>query len=326
MARFDERMDRDDALATCVQSRGHFREACAAAWLQGSVVHLEDLVLHDAAMDLRSPSSGLLLASFVLRARREICQRPPEWNMAEAGLALFNESVEDLRALEPQSGDSDSIGDPSIPPKEYCLEEKSRSAALQQAENLPSDCGRQEEIRVEEWLAVMRETDELPALLAAAFAWDAWATIKPLSHRDYLGLQWIAALLRTRRKTRFHLPTLIVGIRIAEYRRRQRDDVSVRVAGFLAAAKAASEAGLKDLSELRLAKQRMQARLKLVRSNSRLPEFVELFLKLPLVTVPVAAKYLKISPQAVDAMLKMLGPSLPREITGRTRYRAWGIF
>jgi hypothetical protein len=316
MARFDERMNRDDALATGVQSRGHFREACAAAWLHGSVVHLEDLVLHDAAMDLRSPSSE----------RREICRRPPEWNMAESGLALFNESAEDLKAVGFQSGDSDKIGTPAIPPEEYRLEEKSRSAALQQTETLSDKCRREKEIRVEEWLALVRETDELPALLAAAFAWDAWATIKPLSHGDYLGLQWIAALLRTRRKARFHLPTLIVGIRVAEYRRRQRDDVSVRVAGFLAAAKAASEAGLKDLSEVSLAKQRMQARLKLVRSNSRLPEFIELFLKLPLVTVPVAAKYLKISPQAVDAMLKMLGPALPREITGRTRYRAWGIF
>jgi hypothetical protein len=39
----------------------------------------------------------------------------------------------------------------------------------------------EEEIRVEEWLAVFGETDELPALLAAAFAWDAWAIIKPLN-------------------------------------------------------------------------------------------------------------------------------------------------
>lgn len=325
MARVDELMGREGALATGVQSRGHFREACATAWLQGSLVHLEDLVLHDAAMDLRAPSSGLPLASMVLRARREICRRAPERNLLEVG--WFNESAADLKAVEPQLGVSDRIGDDSsMPRREHLPEDKSYSAALQQTEMLAGERRSEEKIRFEEWLAVVRQTDELPALLAAAFAWDAWAVIKPMNRLDYLGLQWIAAILRARRKAKFHLPTLSVGIRVADFRQRPRDEVSARLAGFLAAAKAASETGLKDLSELSIAKQRMEARLKLVRSNSRLPDFVELFLTLPLVTVPVAAKYLKVSPQAVDAMIKTLGPALPREITGRTRYRAWGIF
>jgi hypothetical protein len=30
-------------------------------------------------------------------------------------------------------------------------------------------------------------------------------------------------------------------------------------------------------------------------------------------------------PKAVDLMLTQLGGALPRELTGRTRYRAWGI-
>jgi hypothetical protein len=29
--------------------------------------------------------------------------------------------------------------------------------------------------------------------------------------------------------------------------------------------------------------------------------------------------------KAVDLMLAQLGGALPRELTGRTRYRAWGI-
>jgi hypothetical protein len=322
MARFDERMDRDDALATGVQNRGHFREACATAWFQEKRVRLEDLVLHDAAIDLRAPSSGLLVASVILRARREICRRSPGWKINEVDLALFNESVADLgiRAVEPW------IDDSSKGPKEHLLAETSHFGALQQTEMLLPEKRWGEETRLEEWLAVVREADQLPALLAAAFAWDAWATIKPMKHQDYLGLLWVAAVLRARRKARFHLPTLHVGFRVAGYRRTQRDDLSVRLAGFLGATKAASETGLKDLSELSHAKQCMEARLKLVRSNSKLPEFVELFLTLPLVTVPVAAKCLNISQQAVDAMIKTLGPALPREITGRSRYRAWGIF
>jgi hypothetical protein len=45
----------------------------------------------------------------------------------------------------------------------------------------------------------------------------------------------------------------------------------------------------------------------------------------PLVTVQMATDNLKVTPQAVEVMLKELGPSLPRELTGRKRYRAWGI-
>jgi len=34
---------------------------------------------------------------------------------------------------------------------------------------------------------------------------------------------------------------------------------------------------------------------------------------------------LKVTPKALDLMLAQLGGALPRELTGRTRYRAWGI-
>ena len=50
-----------------------------------------------------------------------------------------------------------------------------------------------------------------------------------------------------------------------------------------------------------------------------------MFLSRPLVTVPLGAKLLKVTPKAVDLMLAQLGGALPRELTGRPRYRAWGI-
>ena len=50
-----------------------------------------------------------------------------------------------------------------------------------------------------------------------------------------------------------------------------------------------------------------------------------MFLSRLLVTVPLGAKLLKVTPKAVDLMLGQLGGALPRELTGRTRYRAWGI-
>jgi len=60
------------------------------------------------------------------------------------------------------------------------------------------------------------------------------------------------------------------------------------------------------------------------RANSKLPELVDLFLSRPLVTVPLGAKLLKVTPKAIDLMLGQLGGALPRELTGRTRYRASG--
>ena len=60
------------------------------------------------------------------------------------------------------------------------------------------------------------------------------------------------------------------------------------------------------------------------RSNSKLPDLVELFLSRPLVTVPLGAKLLKVTPKAIDLMLAQLGGALPRELTCRTRYRAHG--
>ena len=40
---------------------------------------------------------------------------------------------------------------------------------------------------------------------------------------------------------------------------------------------------------------------------------------------PLAAKLLQVTPKAVDLMLAQLGGARPRELTGRSRYRAWGI-
>jgi hypothetical protein len=48
-----------------VVNRTHFVDACAGLWLQGELVHLEDLVLHDAERDLRAPTHALTRAHTV---------------------------------------------------------------------------------------------------------------------------------------------------------------------------------------------------------------------------------------------------------------------
>jgi hypothetical protein len=75
---------------------------------------------------------------------------------------------------------------------------------------------------------------------------------------------------------------------------------------------------------LTLADEMLRLKLKGRRSNSRLPALVDLLLSRPLVSVPMAAKALRCSPQAVEAMFEQLG-SIPRELSGRKRYRVWSI-
>ena len=80
-----------------------------------------------------------------------------------------------------------------------------------------------------------------------------------------------------------------------------------------------------DCDRLVLARELMLRKCENRRGNSKLAELVGLFVASPLVTVQLAAARLQVTPQAVEAMLKELGASLPRELTGRKRYRAWGI-
>ena len=84
-ARLDERL-RNHPLAEGWAERAHFAEACAALWLEGDLVHLEDLVLRDAVMDVRTAMDGTDRAMSVLRARRLVGRRGGAWAFSSVGL------------------------------------------------------------------------------------------------------------------------------------------------------------------------------------------------------------------------------------------------
>jgi hypothetical protein len=86
LARFDERL-RCSPVADAFMLRAHFHDACAALWRAGEFVQLEDLVLHDAGMDVRTPTHELVRAHAVLLARRRIADREPAWALTTEGLA-----------------------------------------------------------------------------------------------------------------------------------------------------------------------------------------------------------------------------------------------
>ena len=194
----------------------------------------------------------------------------------------------------------------------------------QERSDLVYDRDWDEEERLAEWQEVVNGTDKLPTLVAAAIAFDAWCRIAPLQHAGWIGSLLVSALLQTHGKTRHHVAGLNVGMRAAAYRRAHFHDVGTRIAGLLEGVTAAAERGHKDLDRLTLAREVLGVRLKGRRSTSRLPALVDLLLSKPLVSVPLAAKELKVSPQAVEGMMGELGSSA-RELTGRGRYRAWGI-
>ena len=69
LARLDERVARSE-VGSGFAARADFFESVSSMWVAGELVHLEDLVLHDAQMDIRAPSHELVIAHRIVRARR----------------------------------------------------------------------------------------------------------------------------------------------------------------------------------------------------------------------------------------------------------------
>ncbi|KEC69690.1 hypothetical protein RLPCCGM1_p1722 [Rhizobium leguminosarum bv. phaseoli CCGM1] len=79
---------------------------------------------------------------------------------------------------------------------------------------------------------------------------------------------------------------------------------------------------MKEHDRLTLAKTMMDRKLEGRRASSKLPELVELVMAKPLVSAGMVAKTLEMTPQAARRIVLELGL---REMTGRGRFRAWGI-
>ena len=64
LARLDERVLRS-TIRDGFLGRQDFHDAVASLWVDGELVHVEDLVLHDARMDVRTPTHELTIAHSV---------------------------------------------------------------------------------------------------------------------------------------------------------------------------------------------------------------------------------------------------------------------
>ncbi|MGV1758713.1 RHE_PE00001 family protein [Rhizobium sp. A22-96] len=343
LARLDERVLRH-VVADGFRERGHFFDAAGALWVGGELVHVEDLVLHDARMDARAPTHELTIAHAVLRSRRRLWNAEPSWGLEPAGLAALRgdtgeaedavprrpASIE-VAESETQEEEEDDFGvdfaeiDAILARSDKILNggvPESKPETIHDPLALVLDVDWDENERLESWRAVIREADMLPPVLGAAVLFDAWERIEPLRRQHWLGGLLVSAYLRSRGKITSHLFCLNIGLKAVRHDRRRSSDRITRLLAFLEAMALSADSGLKELDRLSLAKLQMELRLKDRRSNSSLPEVIDIVLSRPIVSAKMIARHVGVTPRGALNLVSELGL---REMTGRGRYRGWGV-
>ncbi len=351
LARLDERVARSP-VGQGFAERSHYLDAAGALWVAGELVHVEDLVLHDAHMDSRAPSHELTIAHSVLRIRRRIETADPGWALSPAGLGVLTASTLEGQERVPDAGGAEPGSDPDDEDDEAPLAaelaeldallarsqqlldrhagkpvaEEPEGVAPSQRDDDPlglfCDDEWNEEERLREWRGLIPLVEELPPSLAAAILFDAWERIEPVRRQHWLGGLLIASSLRLRGKVASHLFSFHTGLKQIRHERRRSRDRVTRLQAFLDAMRESAITGLKEIDRLSLARTQMELRFRGRRSNSSLPQLADFILSRPMVSAAMIARELGVTQRGALNLINEIGI---REITGRGRYRAWGI-
>jgi hypothetical protein len=315
-------------------ARLEFQEACAWAWNRGQLVHLEDLVLHDSDLDVRTPDLELTKAHSVLRRWRRTGRLRAEDLLSPQGVN---------RLINPRRADrSKALGDLMAATGIESSRVRSRrldfaglaegsgeatteiDALLARAESVSTDDDGE---ALEAWFALEAEAPAAwPALLRGAVLLEAWDTIDPLPRHNDMGVVLVNALLKRAGRLRHHRILAETGRRrLGRDVRRPAGQTGLRRTVWQLQALAAAETvGLAEYDRLSLARQVVARRLVGRRASSHLREVIELFCERPIVTAGMIAERCGVSQQAARGLVTQLGSGVA-EVSGRARFRAWRL-
>lgn len=171
---------------------------------------------------------------------------------------------------------------------------------------------------------MLRQVENLPTVLQAIVVLDAWNELSVLQHATWLGRLFAASILCQAGITSgAHLAAINTGLKTIPVDRCRHRDRETQLLAIAHSLIAAAEIGLKEHDRLALARTLMERKLEGRRTSSKLPKLVELVMAKPLVSAGMVAKTLDVTPQAARRIVMEFGL---REMTGRGRFRAWGIF
>ena len=324
LARAEDALSRlDERVRACSFRQGwstrlDFLEAAAWGWNAGQVVSVEDLLLHDEAMDVRMPDQALQAAHGVIRSRRKASAAGPEL-LTPAGVAWLagrrSQAPASPRPASPQAAMPLATDEPLLP------QLVTRLRRLQHARTEDGEAA------FGEWLAFVGfEDPRLPLALQAAVALEAWDIIALYPRQSYVGPVLVAHWLRAQARVASHLPGLETGVRAV--RRRAfpppREALEAPLLYCLDVFAESGSQGTEELNRLELARQAATRRAGPRPGHSHMPALIELFLERPLVTAPLAAQRLKVSGQTARRLIGELGGSVA-EVSGQKRYRAWRL-
>ena len=347
--RLDERLALSSVREGWIE-RSHFYDAVGALWVEGELVHLEELVFHDAEMDQRTPTHELTRAHTVLRRRRRILSQPRAWALSREGMRELTGRSEASATMHDADGEGEGSVVLDLATAELvdevddALEREfaeidavlARSSTLLATtlgavSRVPQDDERlallydedwDEGARLAEWRRVLDDTQHLPLVLRGAIALDAWHQIEVLQRGGWVGALLVAAMLRQEGLCAHHLACLHRGAQKIPRERRRARHRTDRLLAWIDAIYETATVGLKEHDRLLLAKGQMERALRGRRASSKLPGLIDLVLARPLVSTSMIQTALKTSRQGA---LDLVGQISLREMTGKRSFRAWDI-